>query len=85
MNCISGFIVLYYYEVKLRFHFKINILHYNNLADQVRENEVSRTCGTHGRGMSTRFWWEIQKERDHLKDHERMGSEWILGRFAGGV
>jgi hypothetical protein len=28
-----------------------------------------------------RFWWESQKERDHLEDqgvNERMGSEWIL-------
>jgi hypothetical protein len=37
--------------------------------------------------MCTRFWWESQKERDHLEDQvvdERMGSEWILGRLAGG-
>jgi hypothetical protein len=26
MNCISGFIVLWYYEVKRRLRFKINIL-----------------------------------------------------------
>jgi hypothetical protein len=34
-----------------------------------------------------RFWWENQKERDHSEDQgvdERMGSEWILGRLAGG-
>jgi hypothetical protein len=39
------------------------------------------------RGMSTWFWWESQKERDHLDDQGvdgRMGSEWILGRLAGG-
>jgi hypothetical protein len=38
--------------------------------------------------MCTRFWWEIQKERDHLEDQGvdgRMGSEWIIGRLAGGV
>jgi hypothetical protein len=38
--------------------------------------------------MCTRFWWESQKEGDHLGDQgvdERMGSEWILGRLAGGV
>jgi hypothetical protein len=34
------------------------------------------------------FWWEGQKERDHLEEQgidERMGSEWILGRLAGEV
>jgi hypothetical protein len=33
------------------------------------------------RGKCTRFWWENQKERDHLEDkgvNGRMGSEWIL-------
>jgi hypothetical protein len=42
----------------------------------------------HGRGMCAGFWWEIQKERDRLQDQGvdgRMGSEWILGRLAGGV
>jgi hypothetical protein len=36
----------------------------------------------------TGFWWESQKEIDHLEDQgvdRRMGSEWILGRLAGGV
>jgi hypothetical protein len=35
-----------------------------------------------------RFWWESQKERDHLEGQGvdgRMGSERILGRLAGGV
>jgi hypothetical protein len=35
--------------------------------------------------MCTRFWWEGQKERDHLEDQgvdERMGTKWILGRLA---
>jgi hypothetical protein len=52
-------------------------------------------CG--GRGMwhawerrekCTRFWWESPKERDHLEDQGvggKMGSEWILGRLAGGM
>jgi hypothetical protein len=39
------------------------------------------------REKCTRFWWESPKERDHLEDKGvdvRMGSEWILGRLAGG-
>jgi hypothetical protein len=34
------------------------------------------------RRMCTRFWWESQKERDHVEDKGvdgRMESEWILG------
>jgi hypothetical protein len=34
-----------------------------------------------------RFWWESQKERDHLEDQGvsgKMGSEWILGSLAWG-
>jgi hypothetical protein len=50
---------------------------------------VDGTCGTHGRGEeTTRLQFESQKEIDHLKDQGvdgRMGSEWILGRLAGGV
>jgi hypothetical protein len=41
------------------------------------------------RGMCTRFDGKARrKERDHLGDQGvdgRMGSEWILGRLAGGV
>jgi hypothetical protein len=40
------------------------------------------------REMCTRFWWESQKERDHLEEQGidgKMGPEWILGRLAGGV
>jgi hypothetical protein len=35
----------------------------------------------------TRLWWESPEERDHSEDQGidgRMGSEWILGRLAGG-
>jgi hypothetical protein len=54
----------------------------------MKENEVGGTCGTHGRGKCTRFCWESQRERDHLKDQgvdDRMGSERILCILAGGV
>jgi hypothetical protein len=54
---------------------------------QIKENEVGRPFGMHGRGMCTRFRWESQKE-DHLEDQSidgRMGLECILGRLAWGV
>jgi hypothetical protein len=40
------------------------------------------------RGKCTMFRWENWKERDHLEDQGvggRMGSEWMLGRLAGGM
>jgi hypothetical protein len=36
---------------------------------------------------STKFWWDSPKEKDHSEDRGvdgRMGSEWIMGRLAGG-
>jgi hypothetical protein len=39
------------------------------------------------REKCTRFWWEIQKERDHVEDRGvdwRMGSEWIIEWLVGG-
>jgi acyl-coenzyme A synthetase/AMP-(fatty) acid ligase len=52
-------------------------------------------CGKQGmwhawerREKYIRFWWESPKERYHSEDQgvvERIGSEWILGRLAGGV
>jgi hypothetical protein len=39
------------------------------------------------REKCTRFWWKNLKERDNSEDQGvrgRMGSEWILGRLAGG-
>jgi hypothetical protein len=48
---------------------------------------VGGACGTHGRENCTRFWWDSQKERDHLENQGvsvRMGSEWILGRLTWG-
>jgi hypothetical protein len=54
----------------------------------MKENEVGGTCGWHRRGNCTGFWWESPKERDLLEDQVvdgRMGSERILGRWAGGM
>jgi hypothetical protein len=47
---------------------------------------VSRACGTHEREKCTTFWCENPQERGHLEDRgidERMGLEWILGRWTG--
>jgi hypothetical protein len=51
---------------------------------------VGGACGTHGRGEESvkGFGGESPKERNHLEDQGvggKMGSEWILGRLAGGV
>jgi hypothetical protein len=38
------------------------------------------------RGKCTRFWWESQKEKDHLEDEGidgRVGLLWVLERLAG--
>jgi hypothetical protein len=39
------------------------------------------------REKSTGFWWESLREGDHPEDRGvdgRLGTEWILGRWAGG-
>jgi hypothetical protein len=51
---------------------------------------VGGTYGTHGRGEECVqiLMGKKQQESDHLGDEGvdgRMGSEWILGRLAGGV
>jgi hypothetical protein len=58
------------------------------LADQIKENKVGRTCGTHWRGQKVYrvLVGESPKEGDHLEDEDvdgRMGSEWILGKLTG--
>jgi hypothetical protein len=48
------------------------------ISDKIKENEVGGTCGTHGRGNCTGFWWESQKESNRLEDQGidgRIGSE----------
>jgi hypothetical protein len=49
----------------------------------MKEIEVGRACGLHGRGQkSLQGLVGIPRERDHLEDQSvdgRMGSEWILG------
>jgi hypothetical protein len=44
---------------------------------------MGRACSTHGGGVHIRFWWEIQKERDHLEGLDvggRIILKWILER-----
>jgi hypothetical protein len=58
------------------------------LADKIRENEVGGTYGMHGRGEeSVEGFGGKARWNDCLEDTDddgRMGSEWILGRLAGG-
>jgi hypothetical protein len=51
-----------------------------SVAHQVKEDEVGRACGTHGRGELV----GKPKER-HRSEDRGVESEWILGRLAGGV
>jgi hypothetical protein len=50
---------------------------------------VGEACGTHGKERKVyRFRLESPKEKDHSEDRGvdgMMGSEWILGRLAGGI
>jgi hypothetical protein len=53
-----------------------------------RKRRVGHVVSMGEERKCTRIWWESQKERDHLEDQSvdgRMGSEWVLGRLAGGV
>jgi hypothetical protein len=43
VNCVSGFIVLQYYEVKLRLRFKMNIL-YNSQCPSRLTVRLRRSC-----------------------------------------
>jgi hypothetical protein len=59
-------------------------------ADPVKNNEVGRACGTNGRGEKSvqRFGGKAQRKETTRKIQGvdgKMGSEWILGRSAGGV
>jgi hypothetical protein len=44
---------------------------------------VGGSCGTHGTEEKCAQGFG-RKEKDHLKDQGYIGSEWILGRLAGG-
>jgi hypothetical protein len=52
--------------------------------DQVKEDEICRTCSTNGgRRMHIEYWWESQNERDHWGDQDVGGwtiLKWILER-----
>jgi hypothetical protein len=59
-------------------------------ADQIKDNEVGGTCGTHGRGekIVQGFGGKLRRKETHLEDQGvdgRMESEWIFGRLARGV
>jgi hypothetical protein len=45
------------------------------------EDELSRACSMHRRELSTKFWYENLKERDHYEHLHMKGriiSKWIL-------
>jgi hypothetical protein len=59
------------------------------LADQIKENEVGGKCGTHERGEECVQGFDGKSRRKETTSDDqgvdgRMGSEWILGRLAGG-
>jgi hypothetical protein len=62
--------------------------HYHNLGPKLGASLLTRHIGWKQKKKvkknSTRFWWESQKERDHLEDQDVNGktvSEWILERL----
>jgi hypothetical protein len=60
----------------------------NVQADQIKENEVGGTCGTHRRGGVYRILvGKPERKRPLARPRRRwrLGSEWILGILAGGV
>jgi len=52
---------------------------YHAKGDQIKEDEIGRTCGPNGREIHARFWWGNLKERENLQDLDwRGGMDWIL-------
>jgi hypothetical protein len=60
-----------------------------NIIRQIKENEVSGTCGTHGRGEECVqvLMGKPEGKRPLVRPRRRwvMESEWILEREAGGM
>jgi hypothetical protein len=52
-------------------------------ADQIKENEVGRTCGMHGRGEECVQGFDGKARREETTWKTK--AEWILGRLVGGV
>jgi hypothetical protein len=52
-----------------------------------RRMRLVGACSTNGRrGMHVGYWWESQKERDHLEDQDVVGwtiLKWILDGWNG--
>jgi hypothetical protein len=70
---------------------ELHILYSSNIIRQTKSRRMrwaGHVARMERRGKCSRFWWESQKETDHLEYQGvdgRMGSEWVLGRLAGGV
>ena len=54
---------------------------YHAKGDQIKEDEIGRTCGPNGREIHARFWWGNLKERDNFQDLDIGGRKILQGSY----